>query len=92
MVVDAVISNWVTVVVGEEAELDVFEIVVHRLAVLFYAEYGLLASPRSSRPQEDLEFLIGLFNWVVLKTNVKKIYGDDLQVVSHGRLTTRGGI
>ena len=42
MMVYAVISNWVTVVVWEEAEPYLCEGLLQRVATLFYEIYGLL--------------------------------------------------
>ena len=49
MVVDSVIRHWVIVVAGEEEEPEGFGRVVQWLAVLFYADDELPASPWPER-------------------------------------------
>ena len=71
MVMDAVIRNWVKVVVVEEVEPKGFGRVFHRLALFLCVDNGLLVSPWSASLQEDLEILKGLFEWVGLRTNVE---------------------
>ena len=45
MVVDVVIQHWVTMVAREEAGPEVFGRAVQWLKMVFYSDYGLLASP-----------------------------------------------
>ena len=68
--VDAVISYWVTLVVGKEEVPDGFGQAVKWLAAFFYADDGLLYSPRLAWLQAALDILIGFFYKVVLQTNV----------------------
>ena len=75
IVVDVVIIYWVMMVVGEEAGRDGFGRTAQWLAVLFYADYGLLALPRTSRLQAALDILAGLFDRVGLQINVNKTVG-----------------
>ena len=75
MMVGSVIFHWVILVMGEEAGPDGFGRAVQGLATLFYANNGLLISPRKSRLQAALYVLTGLFDRVSLHTNVKKQLG-----------------
>ena len=85
MVVGALTRHWVTMVAGEEAEPDEFVRAVQRLLALLYAYNGILIPPWQEWIQEALGVLTGLFNWVVLSTNMEKNCGDDLPAVLHGR-------
>ena len=60
---------------GDEAGPDGFRWAVHWLAVFFYANYGILASPRTALLQADLGILMGLFDRVVLQKNINKTVG-----------------
>ena len=75
MVVDVVIRNWVTLVVEEEAGPDGFGSEIQCLAGFFYANDGLLTSPRSDQLQAALYFLMGLFNSFNLQINVDNTIG-----------------
>ena len=67
MVVDAVIQYWmVVVVVGKELGTEGFGKSVQMLDTLFYADGGLLTSPRPAWIQEEMDVLIGLFDWALL--------------------------
>ena len=61
--------------VGEEAGPEEFGRAVQNLATLFYADGGLLASPRPVRIQETMDVLTGLFDRVGMRTNVDKTVG-----------------
>ena len=52
-----VISNWFTLMAGEGAVPDGFRQAIQWLAELFYANDGLLASPRMANLQSDLDIL-----------------------------------
>ena len=58
---------------GEEEGSERFRRVVQIQAVIFYADYGILASPWPARIQEALEVLTGLFYRVGLRMNVNKM-------------------
>ena len=73
--VDTAIHHWVTLVTGEDAEPDGFGWAFQWLVAFFYSDNGLLASPRPARLQAHLEVLTGLFDRVVLHTNIKKTVG-----------------
>ena len=75
MVVDSVICHWFTLVAGEEAGPDGFRRAVKWTAASFYADDGLLTSPRPARLQAALDVLMGLFNRVGLQTNLNKTVG-----------------
>ena len=72
IVVDTVIFHWVTLVAGEEAVPDGFGQAVQWLATFFYANDGLITSPRPAHIQEALGVLTGLFDRVGLNKNVNK--------------------
>ena len=69
------IHQWVVLVAGEEAGPEGFGRAVQWLEAFFYADDGILASPRSARLQATLDVLTGLFDRVGLQTNVKKTVG-----------------
>ena len=64
-----------TVVEGEEAELEGFERFFQRLVAFLYVDYGLLASPWPPFLQEALDVLTGLFDRFGLRNNVAKTVG-----------------
>ena len=70
MVVDTVIFHWVTLISGEEVGPDGFGWAIQWLAVLFYADNGLLPSHMPACLQEVIIFLTGMFDMVSLQTNV----------------------
>ena len=70
-----VISNWVTLVVGEEAGPDRFKWSIQCLSKFFYANDGLLASPRPARIQAELDVLMILFVRIGLQTSMNKMFG-----------------
>ena len=72
MVFDAVILHWVMLVTGEDAELCGFGRAVQWPVELFYVDCGHLVLPRTSWIQAKLNVLDGLFDRVVLQTNVEK--------------------
>ena len=72
MVDNPAIFHGVALVAGEESGLDGFRQEVQLLAAFFYADDSLLASPRISWIQEDMDVLAGLFDRVCLHTNVEK--------------------
>ena len=72
MVVDALICHWVILVVGEEAVPDGFERLVQWLVALFYANDGLIVSPRLTWLQAALDVFPG-FSDMVGQTNINKI-------------------
>ena len=80
MVVDAVIHNWATVVSGEYTVPEGFRTVVQTLSTLFCVDDRLLTSPRLIRLQEAPDFLMGLFDRVGLRTNLKKMVGMTCQL------------
>ena len=75
MVVDVVIFHWVALVSGEEAVPDGLGRVVQWMTALFYANDGLLASPRTDLLRAVPDVLTGLFDRVDLQTNVYKTVG-----------------
>ena len=72
MVANAAIWHWNKMVVGEEAGLHGFRQAIQWLTALFYANDGLLASPKLDRLQAAMYVLTGLFNRVGHQTNVEK--------------------
>ena len=75
MLVDAVISHWVTLVAGDDAVPDGFEQAVQWLVALFYSDDSLLASPRPARTQAVMYVLTGMLDRMGLQTNVNKTVG-----------------
>ena len=68
-----VIRKWVMVAVPTEAGTEVLRETIQELAALFYADYGLVASPRLERLQRAFNVLTYLFNWVGISTNVQRM-------------------
>ena len=68
-----------TVVVGEEAEQEVFGRSVQRPEAAFYMDGGLLTYPHTEQLQEDLVILTGMFNRVRLSANVENMVGMTFQ-------------
>ena len=71
VVVDAVIQHWVTVVVDpqEGARQEGIVTPIQTLLDLFYAQNGLITSPKSAFLQGTFGALMGLFDRVGLGTN-----------------------
>ena len=69
VVVDAVIRHWVTVVSLTEAGEEGLGETVQELAAYFYADNGLIMSPRPERLQRSFDVLTDQFG---LHTNVRK--------------------
>ena len=61
-----------TKVATTEAIVEVLGVWVKDLAVYFYVDGGLVMSNQPDGLQRLFGFLIGLFDWVGLQTNVKK--------------------
>ena len=72
MVVDVVIFHWVALVSGEEAVPDGLGRVVQWMTAFFYANDGLLASPRTDLLRAVPDVLTGLFDRVRGKLEVWK--------------------
>ena len=72
VVLDVVIRNWVTVVALAEAGVEEIGESIKDLAVLLYADDGMVASPRTERLQGEFNVLADLFNRVVICTKVWK--------------------
>ena len=73
MVADAVIFHWFTLISGEEVGPDGFGWEIQWLLVFFYADYGIIPSPRSSCLQEVLDVLTGVFDRFSQQKNVRKM-------------------
>ena len=75
VVVDAVVSHWVTVMVegSEERGVRGQEGMHHNN--LFYADNGMVASSDPQWLQDTFSTLVGLFNRVGLDTNARKTVG-----------------
>ena len=74
VVMDAFLQHWFYVVAETELEegLEVFGRGIQQMAANFYANYGILASTRAARIQQELRVLKEFFKWVVLQTKVGK--------------------
>ena len=88
---DIVIRHWMTVVVGEEAEQEVFGRSVQRPEAAFYMDGGLLNYPQTEQLREDLVILTGMFNRVRLSNNVEKMVGTTLTTLVGGVWTEDDG-
>ena len=75
VVVDAVVRNWVTVVIaGAEEQSERGQEGRHQ-AALFYADDGMVALSDPRWLQGALNTLVGLFDRVDLHTKVRKTVG-----------------
>ena len=72
-VVDAVVCNWVSLVLGGAAEPDLRGKEVIYCAAFFYAQNGLVTSTDPEWLHGAFDTLIGLFDRVGLRANVSKI-------------------
>ena len=75
VVVDAVVRNWVMVVIAGVEERSEHGHEVRHQAALFYADYGMVALADPCWLQDAFNTLVGLFYRVVLRTNVGKTVG-----------------
>ena len=69
------IFYWVTLVAVEESVPYGFGGAFQWLAALFYADDGLITSPRPARIQAALDVLMEMFDRVGLQTNINKRVG-----------------
>ena len=74
-VAGAFICHWVTVAYIEDVDPEGFGRAVQKLAILLYANDGLIAYLSPARLQESLEVLMVLFERVGLQTNMDNRFG-----------------
>ena len=72
MVVDAVISHWVTVVAPTEEGIQGLGLSIRYLVTYFYADDGLVALTQPERLHREFDVLTGLFDQVGLRMNTRK--------------------
>ena len=99
-VVDAIGSNWVGMVVENEAGPDSFRCMLTEKVEFFYTDDGPVASANQVWLQWDFDVLIGLFEQIRLLTNVVKmveivfqtgpIYGQKYVVYYGWSMTGKG--
>ena len=75
MVVDALLLNWVTVVVADMEEQGERGKEVRHHTALFYTDYGMVALSDPRWLQGAFNTLVGLFDRVGLRNNVGKTVG-----------------
>ena len=73
VVMGAVINQWVTVMLEEEADPEGPSKLTQCLVVYFYADDGLIASTQVGRIQRNFNALMELFDRVVLRKNLQKM-------------------
>ena len=73
VVVDAVIRHWVVVVAPTKDSMEVLGLSIQELTAYLYADNGLIVSTRPERLQREFDVLTGIFDWVGLRTNTRKI-------------------
>ena len=73
MIMDTFICHWVMVVAPTKKGMGVLGLSIQDLVAYFYAHDGLVALTKPERLQREFEVLIGLFDWVVLSPNTKKM-------------------
>ena len=75
VVVDAVVRNWVTVVIADAEERGERGQDGRHQDALFYADDGMVASSEPRWIQGAFNTLVGMFDRVGLRTNVRKTVG-----------------
>ena len=75
VVVDVVVCNWVTVVIAGAEERGKRGKEGRHQATLFYADDGMVALSDPCWLQGEFNTLVGLFDRVDLRTNVRKTVG-----------------
>ena len=99
--VDFIIRHWVTVVAETEEVTEGLGLSLRDLAAYFYANDGLIVSTQPERMQREFNVLTGLFDRVVLRTNMRKTVSmahqpchapGRMSVETYGRLTTGTGL
>ena len=73
VVVDAVMRNWVMVVVTTEAGAEGIRETIQELVDFFYADDGLVALPQTERLQREFNVLIDIFHLIGIWKNVWKM-------------------
>ena len=73
--VDAVVRHWLMIVVEEAAGTEGFVRTVYRMASLFYMDDSLLSLTHPEWIKRVFEILVGIFDWVGLRKNVRKMVG-----------------
>ena len=71
MVVDVVVRHWMTVVIAGEEERGQEG---RHQAAIFYADDGMVASSDPHWLQGSFNTLVGLFDWVGMRTNVRNTF------------------
>ena len=74
VLMDSFLQHWFSVVAEAELEegLEGFDRGIQQMAANLYANYGILASTRAARIQQELRVLKEFFKWVALRTKVGK--------------------
>ena len=86
VMVDAVVREWMRIMLGPEAAASGYGKELRRLMAIFYADDALLASRDPELLQESLDVMVGLFERVGLRTNTKK---TKVMTCVPGRIRTR---
>ena len=86
------ICHWVKLIAGEKAGPDGFRRAMQCLAAIFYADDGILNSPRMARLHEAMGALTGMFGRVGIYTNVKTNVSDGMSALLHVWRSLGGGI
>ena len=75
MVVDAVVRHWVTGVIADAEEWGELRKEGRHQAAMFCADDGMVASSNPRWLQGSFNTLVGLFDRVGLRSNVRKTVG-----------------
>ena len=73
VVVDAVIRYWVVVVAPTEDGTEALGLSIQNLAAYFYAKDFLVVLNQPDRLHWAFDVLVGLFGWVGIRTNARKM-------------------
>ena len=73
IVVDAVFRHWLMILAEEKTGPRVFDHTVQHISELFYSDNRIIVSTQWECIQWEFDVMTGIFEWVGLKTNAKKI-------------------
>jgi hypothetical protein len=78
IMVDAIVREWIRILVGDEAASDGLKDAIRLLLAIFYADDGYIASRDKHQLQEAIDVLVDLFDRVGLRNQHIQNHGNDL--------------
>ena len=79
VLVNAVILYWVALVATNKDGMEGLRLSIQVLEAYFYSKDGFVASTQLESLQREFDVLVGLFDWVELRTNKRKTVGISCQ-------------